>query len=491
MTDTNFSASNADPGLYNHDLAPTEPKQRTWTWRSYAALWVGMVACIPTYMLASGLIASGLSPIQSIGLVFFGNLIVLVPMLLTGAMGTAYGVPFPVLLRTSFGPRGAQAAALARAFVACGWFGINTWIGGSAIYQLLNILLNSALTSGPLPVLGINAGQLACFLAFWAIHLYFITKGTESIRWLETLSAPFLLVMGLVLLGWAYTKANGLGEMLSAPSQFGPGSGREAQFWPVVAASLTAMVGFWATLALNICDFTRFAKTQRDQVIGQTIGLPIPMALFSFLGVAVTSATVVIYGEAIWSPVDLAGRLGGIGAAVALVVVMVCTLTVNMAANVVSPSYDFANLAPKSISFTRGGYITAAIGILIFPWKLLESAGTYIFSWLVGYSALLGPIAGIMIADYYIVRRQKLSTADMFKYDGAYKGTGGWNLKGVIALLVGVAPNFPGFLHSVKLVESVDPIWDTIFTAAWFVGFFIAAGVYVLLNLGAKQGVAK
>ncbi len=484
-------AAGADPGLYNEDLAPTEPARRTWTLRSYAALWVGMVACIPTYMLASGLIASGLSPAQSILLVFLGNLIVLVPMLLTGAMGTKYGVPFPVLLRTSFGPRGAQVAALARAFVACGWFGINTWIGGSAIYQLLNILLDGALAGPALPVLGINLGQLLCFLAFWSIHLYFIARGTESIRWLETLSAPFLVVMGIALLIWAYDNANGLGDMLAAPSQFGPGSGKEAQFWPVVAASLTAMVGFWATLALNISDFTRFSRSQRDQIVGQAIGLPVPMALFSFLGVAVTSATVVIFGEAIWDPVQLAGRLGGIGAAIALIVVMVCTLTVNMAANVVSPSYDFANLAPRTITFARGGYITAAIGILIFPWKLLETAGTYIFTWLVGYSALLGPIAGIMIADYYIVRRQQLSTADLFKYDGVYRGQGGWNLKGLAALALGVAPCIPGFLHSVKVVGDVAPIWDTIFTGAWFVGFFIAAAVYVLLNRLDKNGEAK
>jgi nucleobase:cation symporter-1, NCS1 family len=480
-----FVASGADPGLYNHDLAPATAAQRTWTWRSYSALWVGMVACIPTYLLASGLIASGLSPVQSILLVFLGNLIVLVPMLLTGAMGTKYGVPFPVLLRTSFGPRGAQAAALARAFVACGWFGINTWIGGSAIYGLLNILTGGALKGAVLPVLGIDLGQFACFLVFWALHIYFISRGTESIRWLETLSAPFLVVMGLLLLWWAYSKAHGFGQMLSAPSTL-----RAAQFWPTIAASLTAMVGFWATLALNIADFTRYARSQRDQVLGQTIGLPIPMALFSFLGVAVTSATVVIFGKAIWDPVDLAGHLGGVGAAVALVVVMVCTLTVNMAANVVSPSYDFANLAPSKISFARGGYITAGIGIAIFPWKLLESAGTYIFSWLVGYSALLGPIAGIMIADYYIVRRRRLSTADLFRYDGLYRGTGGWNLKGIAALAVGVAPNIPGFLHSVNLVTSIAPIWDTIFTGAWFAGFFLAAAVYVLLNLGVKQETA-
>ncbi len=478
-----------DPGLWNRDLTPTVPEQRTWTWKSYSALWVGMVACIPTYMLASGLISSGLSPRQAILLVFLGNLIVLVPMLLTGAMGTKYGIPFPVLLRSSFGPRGAQVAALARAFVACGWFGINTWIGGSAIYGIINILTNNLLAGTALPFLGIDAGQLLCFLAFWAVHIYFIRHGTDSIRWLETLSAPFLLLMGLALLFWAYTKAHGFGEMLSAPSAFAPGSGKESLFWPTVAASTTAMVGFWATLALNICDFTRFSKSQRDQIVGQSIGLPVPMALFSFIGVAVTSATVVIFGKAIWAPVDLAGHLGGAGAVVALVVICLCTLTVNMAANVVSPSYDFSNLAPSKISFTGGGYITAAIGLLIFPWKLLQSAGTYIFAWLVGYSALLGPIAGIMIADYYIVRRQKLTVGDMFRYDGRYRGAAGWNLKGIAALIAGVAPNLPGFLHSVNLVNHVAPIFDTIFTGAWFVGFFVSGAVYILLNAGSKGEV--
>jgi NCS1 family nucleobase:cation symporter-1 len=440
-----------------------------------------MVACIPTYLLASGLIASGLSPVQAVLLVFIGNVIVLVPMLLIGAAGTRYGVPFPVLLRASFGPRGAQLAALARALVACGWFGINTWVGGSAIYSVLNLISGNLLAGTPIPVLGINAGQFICFVAFWGAHLVFIARGTESIRWLETLAAPFLLVMALVLLGWAYSRAHGFGSMLSAPSAFGPGSGKEGEFWPTIASSLTAMVGFWATLALNICDFTRFSRSQRDQVVGQILGLPLPMALFSFIGVAVTSATVVIFGQAIWQPTDLATHLGVPGAVVTLVVVLLCTLTVNMAANVVSPSYDFSNLAPSKISFAGGGYITAGLGLVMMPWKLLASAGTYIFVWLVGYSALLGPIAGIMICDYYLVRRRQLVTADLFRHDGIYRGRRGFNVSALIALACAIAPNLPGFLHSVGLVSSVAAVFDTIFTGAWFVGFFVAALVYAAL----------
>jgi nucleobase:cation symporter-1, NCS1 family len=480
----------SDPGLWNADLAPTQIQSRTWSWVNYAALWIGMVACIPTYMMASGLISSGFSAAQAIVLIFVANVIVLVPMLLTGAAGTRYGVPFPVLLRASFGPQGAKLVALARAFVACGWFGINTWVGGSAIYAVVNILTGNALVGSVLPFLGVDAAQTCCFLLFWAVHLVLISRGTESVRWLEMISAPALTIMGFVLIWWAYKRAHGFGNMLTTGSALqlqgagGPG-------WGLVISSLTAMVGFWATLALNICDFTRFSRSQKDQILGQALGLPLPMALFSFIGVAVTSATVVIFGRAIWQPVELASHLGPLGASVALVVVLLCTLSVNMAANVVSPSYDFSNIAPAKISFVRGGYITAAIGLAICPWKLMATAGTYIYVWLVGYSALLGPIAGIMICDYYLVRRRRLIVGDLFRRTGIYASHGGWNPNGLIALAIGVAPNAPGFLHSTGLVSSVPALFDGIFTGAWFVGFFVAAAVYGILAYGQSSREAS
>lgn len=470
--------SSHDGDLWNQDLAPTAAGQRHWTALSYCALWVGMVACVPTYMLASGLIASGLSPAQAVLLVFLGNTIVLIPMLLIGAAGARYGIPFPVLVRASFGPRGAQVAALARALVACGWFGINAWVGGSAIYTTVNLLCHDLLVGPPLPVLDINVGQLLSFLVFWSVHLFFIARGPESIRWLETVSAPLLVVMGLALLGWAYSRAHGLGPMLSTASAFRRGGGRESEFWPTVTASLTAMVGFWATLALNICDFTRFARSQRDQMLGQIAGLPLPMALFAFIGVAVTSATVVIFGHPIWQPTELAVHLDRWGAVIALTVILLCTLTVNMAANVVSPSYDFSNLAPARISFATGGYITAALGLVIMPWKLMATAGTYIYVWLVGYSALLGPIAGIMICDYYLVRRRRLITGELFRRDGMYGGRAGWNTNAVIAMSVALLPNLPGFLHSVGVIISVPSFFDTLFSGAWFVGFFVGGAMY-------------
>jgi NCS1 family nucleobase:cation symporter-1 len=381
-------------------------------------------------------------------------------------------------LRSSFGPVGAKIPAVARGIVACGWFGIQTWVGGSAIYVILNTLTGGLLAGAPLPGLGISAGEFLCFLGFWLLHVHFIRKGTESIRWLETLAAPFLLLMGLALLGWAYVKAGGFGAMLSTPSAFDPGQPQEGQFWVVFWPSLTGMIGYWATLALNIPDFTRHARSQKDQMLGQLIGLPIPMALFAFIASAVTSATVVIYGEPIWDPIRLSEKMGGFSVIVALAALIVATLTTNLAANVVAPAHGFANLAPRRINLRRGGYITAGIGIAMFPWVLVD----HITGWLIAYSALLGPIAGVMLADYYLLRRTRLEVADLFRSTGRYAGQGGTNWAGVGALVIGILPNLPGFLAGVGLSAGTTPLFATIYTYAWFVGLFVAGAAYLLLS---------
>ncbi len=471
-----------DPSLINDDIRPLAPEERTWGAGSMASLWVGMVVCVPTYMLAAGLIEQGMSWWQAVLTVLLGNVLVLVPMILNGHPGAEYGVPFPVLARASWGTKGAHIPSVLRALVACGWFGIQTWLGGAAIYQLLGVLFGGdALGGAPLPLLGINLWQLSCFLLFWLIQVGIVYKGVESIRLLETYAAPFLILMGLALLGWAYVRADGFGEMLSAPSQFAPGGPKEGRFWEVFFPSLTAMVGFWATLSLNIPDFTRYARSQRDQVIGQALGLPTTMTLFAFIGVAVTSATVTIFGEAIWDPTVLLGKMGGgLAVGVSLFALTIATLSTNIAANVVSPANVFINLSPQRVTFTQGAMITAVIGLVICPWKLMESTGGYIFTWLIGYSALLGPIGGVMIADYFIVRRTRLDLEGLYREQGPYTFSRGVNWVAVGAFAVAVAPNVPGFLSAAGALTDVADVWKTIYTYAWFVGFGLAAALYAL-----------
>jgi nucleobase:cation symporter-1, NCS1 family len=486
LTDTSGAfTGEQDPRLYNADLAPVPPSGRKWRWASFAALWISMSACIPTYMLASSLIGGGMNWWEAILTIFLGNLIVLVPMILNAHAGTKYGIPFPVFCRASFGVGGANLPALLRAFVACGWFGIQTWIGGNAIFKILTIFVPSVGTGHPLPVLGITFLQFVCFLFFWAINMAVVYKGIDSIRLLLSIKAPLLIVMGLVLLGWAYRQAGGFGPMLSQPSAFDVGQPKHGHFFAYFIPALTGMIGFWATLSLNIPDFSRYAHTQRDQVLGQALGLPLTMALYAFIGVAVTSATTIIYGQTIWDPVDVLTHFKNPAVlVVALLALCVATLATNIAANVVSPANDFANLAPKHISFRLGGLITGLAGIVMMPWKLVADPSGYIFTWLLGYSALLGPIGGILIADYFVQRGCKLNLKALYSSKGEYRYTGGVSLVAVIALVVAVLPSLPGFLAQLAVIDGkgVPPFILGIYDYAWFAGFGIAFLVYLVLR---------
>lgn len=473
----------ANTQLWNQDLAPTTAAQRTWRWYHFAALWVGMVMCIPAYTLSASLIDSGMSGYQAVWTVFLANAIVLVPMLLIGHAGTKYGIPYAVLARASFGTRGACLPALMRAIVACGWYGIQTWFGGQMIYTLLGVLLGHPLGGDPIAGLGINGAQLLCFLAFWAIQFWYILHGMDAIRKLETYTAPLKILICFVLLAWVHSKAGGFGALLDQPSQFVEGGKKAGQFWSVFWPSLTAMVGFWATLALNIPDFTRFARTQRDQLLGQTIGLPLPMGLLALLAVIVTSATVVLYGKAIWDPVDLAGRMTGAAVLIALIILLIDTVSVNLAANLVGPAYDFSSLAPQRISYKTGGFITATIALVMMPWKVLASTQGYIFTWLIGYSALLGPIAGILIVDYYLIRKTELAVDALYHRQGIYSYGNGWNYAALAAFVIGVAPNIPGFLNAAfpAAFPEVGDTFKTLYTYAWFVGVLLSGLVYGVL----------
>lgn len=424
---------------------------------------------ITTYQLASSLIAKGMDWKQAVGTVLLGNLIVLVPLLLNAHAGAKYGIPFPVFIRAPFGVRGANLAAILRAVVACGWFGIQSWIGGTAIHAMLAVIW---------PSTAANNGVLwACFLGFWLLNMVVVWNGVDSIRKLQAFGAPFMFVMALALLIWVRTKAGSFGEMLSTPSQFHSTHAFLAVFFP----SLTAMVGYWATLALNIPDFTRYSKSQTAQSWGQAFGLPVAMALYTFVGIAVTSASAVLFGHAIWNPIELMGAFHQpIVAFLAMIAILVATLNVNVGANVVSPSNDFSNLYPRLISFRTGGVITGFLGLAMCPWKLLATPDAYIFGWLVGYSGLLGPVAGIMVTDYFVIRGTELDVNSLYHRDGSYSYTKGINPRAMIALALGVGIALVGVFY-----KPLHFLYDY----AWFVGFFTAGILYVaLMRLAAPAG---
>jgi NCS1 family nucleobase:cation symporter-1 len=459
-----------DPRLYNADLAPTEPIRRTWTTYNYIALWFSMSMEVTTYMLAASLIASGMNWKQALFTILLGNLIVLIPMLLNAHAGAKYGIPFPVFVRASFGPLGANIPAMLRAVVACGWFGIQSWIGGTAIAQMVHVLAPG--TANMPWVEGV------CFLGFWLLNMYVVWRGVESIRFLQSFSAPFMVIMSGMLLFFMLHKAGGFGPMLAAPSHFT----NTHDFLLVFFPALTAMVGYWATLSLNIPDFTRFAKNQESQLVGQAFGLPVAMVLYSALGIAVTSASVVVFGRPIWSPVELLGMFHQpVAAFLGLIALLVATLNVNIGANVVGPSNDFSNLAPKLISFRMGGLITGILGLAIMPWRLVGSSHNYL-GWLVAYSGLLGPVAGIMVADYFLVRHTKLDTYWLYRRGGIYEYRNGFNLAALVALAVGIG---------VALVGDFVPRYDWLFKTAWFVGFFLSGTLYFLLMLAKRPRRAE
>ncbi|RIK88168.1 MAG: nitrate reductase [Planctomycetota bacterium] len=502
---------------YSADMAPTTPRERRWGMRDIAVLWISMSACIPTYMLASSLINGGMNWLQAVATIFLGNVIVLVPMVLNAHAGTKYGIPFPVYCRASFGILGANVPAMLRALVACGWFGIQTWIGGQAIYAILKRpeFFPSWGTAPPLfadPMVpgsgwGVNAAQFGCFLFFWLINMLVVYRGIESIRLLLNIKAPLLIALGLALMAWAYARAGGFGEMLSQPSQFAEGGVKEGEFWSFFVLALTGNVSFWATLALNIPDFSRYARSQRDQVVGQALGLPTTMGLYSFIGVAVTSAAMVIYKDLppeekakLWEPVYLLSLFDNTAVLiVAMASLCIATLATNIAANVVSPANDFAHLWPRVISFRIGGLITGLVGVLIRPWRLLENAAVYIDKWLVGYSLLLGAVGGVLIADYIVLRRTRLDLAGLYRKDGPYWYVGGINPLALAALLVGIGLCVPGFLATVGVVAletptmepttlpTVPAVFGELYRYAWFTSFGASFVAYLALMAAAGR----
>ncbi|KAK9289688.1 hypothetical protein L1049_007846 [Liquidambar formosana] len=473
-----FDDFEPDPTLTNDDLKPTTSDQRTFSGWEMASLWVGLVVGVPSYYLACSLVDLGMAWWQGISTVVAANIILLVPLILTGHPGTRYGISFPVLARSSFGIRGAHIPTLLRALVGCGWYGIETWIGGEAIFLLLPKVIKESSLSQFLPWLGTSPLEFTCFIIFWLAQLTVVWKGMDGIRILEKYSAPILIVLTSCLLIWAYVNAGGFGYMLSLSSRL------SSEFWSIFFPSLTANISFWATVALNIPDFTRYAKSQTDQIVGQA-GLPIFMGAFTFVGLAVTSSTTVIFGHVISNPIQLLGKIGGFTTIIlAIIGISLATLTTNIAANVVAPANALVNLSPSKFTFRRGALLTALLGIAFQPWKLLRSSESFVYTWLVGYSALLGPIGGIILADYYLIHGMSLSIKDLYSLSphGAYYYSGGYNLAALTALVIGILPVIPGFLNKVGILTSIPDSFVVIYNNAWFFSFFSAGILYWILS---------
>ncbi len=462
---------------FNHDIAPTRVAQRTWNTWHVAALWVGMAICVPTYTLGGVLTTYfGLSVREALWAVFVANVIVLVPLVLNAFAGTKFGIPFPVMLRSSFGIVGSNVPALIRALVACGWFGIQTLFGGIAVHLMLAALWDGWAQLG-------GVGEVLGFFIFWIANVWVVIRGSESIKVLEALAAPLLVLVGVGLLLWAWPQAS-VTELLARPPNRPP----EASFAAYFFAGLTAMVGFWATLSLNIPDFSRFAKSQKSQIVGQIIGLPVTMLLFAGLGVVMTAASAQLVGETVSDPITLIGRIDSpLWVVLAMIVIIIATISTNTAANIVSPTNDFQNVAPRLIDQRKGVLLTGCIGIALMSWELLKRMGwlhsdvsldSLYSNWLIGYSSLLGPIAGIMIVDYFVVRRQHFDLPGLYLDRGRYPA---WNHAGFLAFLVPVA---------LTLVAIITGALQWFYTYGWFTGSFLGGVIYYLVSLRSMQKAA-
>ena len=463
-----------DSPRYNHDIAPTRVHERTWNKWHITALWVGMSICVPTYTLGGVLTAYfGLSVGEALLAILLANIVVLIPLTLNAFAGTKYGIPFPVLLRSSFGILGSNVPCLIRALVACGWFGIQTLFGGLAIHLFLGSVFEGWKSLG-------GIGEVIGFMLFWALNLWVVLRGAESIKWLETLSAPLLVLVGLGLLVWALPNVS-MTELLAQPPKRPEGASVYGYFF----AGLTAMVGFWATLSLNIPDFSRYAKSQKDQILGQIFGLPLTMFPFAALGVVLTAASEKLVGVTVSDPVSLIGHIQSPGwVALAMALIIIATLSTNTAANIVSPTNDFQNIAPKLINRTKAVMLTGLVGLALMAHELLKKLGllvsdvsleTVYSNWLLGYSSLLGPIAGIMVVDYFIIRQQKLDLAGLYR-DGVYPA---WHWNGFIAFGVPVV---------LTLLSLGSNAFSWFYDFGWFTGSLLGAGIYYALHrLGSQQ----
>lgn len=456
-----------DPSLYNEDLAPLSRKKRNWTWLNYTTVWMGMVHNIVAYETAGSLLGLGMNVWQALGTVIFANIILILAMWLNSSSGAKYGVPFPVLIRASFGHHGAQLPIIIRAFVAIFWFAVQAYAGSKAVGAVLGVLIPGWNSLSDINILGMGLNDAIAVALFWILHAVVISHGMERVKFFELWAGPLVIILGLGLVIWAIIVSKGLGPIFHEPSTL---SGWE--FWKVFWISVTGLVGTWATLILNIPDFTRFSRSQKDQIIGQGIGLPGTAIIFSIMSIITTSGTIIAFGRPIWDPVELLQAFGNpIVLLLGAFTLLIATLSVNVAANVVSPAYDLVNLFPKNLNFIKAGMISIIAALFFMPWVWYNNAGT-IFSILGAIGGALGPVAGIMIADYHIVRRGEYDLDSFYRKDGKYAYKNGWNPKALLALVIGLIASFIGLMI---------PSLNYLYTFSWFLGIGTGFISYILL----------
>ncbi|WP_252606831.1 NCS1 family nucleobase:cation symporter-1 [Bacillus paralicheniformis] len=458
-----------DRTLSNSDLQPLKPEERTWKAVNFASIWMGCIHNIPTYATVGGLIAIGLSPWQVLGIIAVASIVLYAALALNGHAGAKYGVPFPVLIRSSFGIYGANIPAFLRGFVAIMWFGIQAFAGSIALNILiLNMWSGWKDIGGDWNLFGLHLSGLLSFVFFWGIHLLVLHHGMESIRKFEVWAGPLVYLVFGGMVWWAVDIAGGLGPIYSQPGKFQTFG---ELIWPFLAG-VTGIIGIWATLILNIPDFTRFAASQKEQIRGQFYGLPGTFVLFAFASITVTSGSQAAFGEPIWDVVDILAHFDN-PYVIALSVITLCiaAISVNVAANIVSPAYDLANFLPKYIDFKRGSYLTAVLALFTFPWKLMENEAS-VFSFLGTIGGILGPVAGVMLADYFIIRKRTLCLEDLYSASGQYMYYKGYNYRAFAAVALGALMSLIG-----SYIPAMKPLYDV----SWFSGVLIASFAYILL----------
>jgi NCS1 family nucleobase:cation symporter-1 len=475
---------NPSPDLYNEDLAPA--RERKWGAFSIFNVWTSDVHSLWGYYLAASLFLLCGSFINFILAIGIGSLVIFALMNLVGYAGVKTGVPYPVLARASFGVWGANLPALVRAVVACFWYGAQTAAASGAIVALLTRTDAFMEFHKSTHFLGHSGLEVICFVVVWALQLLIIQNGMETVRRFQDWAGPAVWIAMLVLAIGLIAKAGGFSfdhgiskEVLLAKTKDAGVPGEPGSFWALMAVGAT-WVTYFAALYLNFCDFSRFAPDKATVRKGNLWGLPINLVLFSLVAGVTTIAAFKVYGEVMLHPDQVSAKFDSwFLALVAAVTFAVATLGINVVANFVSPAFDFANVFPRRIDFKKGGYIAAGIALVLYPFAPWEgNAAAFVGA----IGATMGPLLGIILADYYLLAKGEIDVEALYREDGRYRYQGGWNVSALVAAAIGalfssILPNF----------TTVLPSWWGIY--GWFFGVAIGAIAYLLLSMVTRRPV--